>query len=46
MRDFPGGLVAKAPCSQCSGVGLIPGQETMSQLFVRAPQTAILLFWV
>ena len=32
MRDLPGGLVAKTPCSQCRGVGLIPGQETRSHM--------------
>ena len=25
-RDFPGGTVAKTPCSQCKGPGSIPGQ--------------------
>ena len=31
-RDFPGGLVAKTPCSQCRGLGLIPAQGTRSHL--------------
>ena len=26
--DFPGGPMAKIPCSQCRGLGLIPGQGT------------------
>ena len=25
-RDFPGGPVAKTPCSQCRGLGLNPSQ--------------------
>ena len=25
--DFPGGLVAKTPCSQCRGSGSLPGRE-------------------
>ena len=31
-RDFPGGLVAKTPCSQCRGLGSIPGQGTRSYM--------------
>ena len=27
-QDFPGGPVAKNPCPQCRGLGLISGQET------------------
>ena len=27
-QDFPGGSVAKTPCPQCRGLGLIPGQGT------------------
>ena len=29
-RDFPGGSVAKTPCSHCGGLGLIPSQGTGS----------------
>ena len=28
LWDFPGGPVAKTPCSQCRGLGSIPGQGT------------------
>ena len=35
--DFPGGPVAKIPCSQCRGLGVIPGQRTIS----RIPQLKI-----
>ena len=41
LRDFPGGLVAKTPCSQQGGLGSIPGQGTrphMLQLRVCMPQ--------
>ena len=31
-RDFPGGTVVKTPCSQCRGLGLIPGQGTRSHM--------------
>ena len=30
--DFPGGPVAKTPCSQCRGLGSIPGQGTRSHM--------------
>ena len=44
-RDFPGGPVAKFLCSQCRGLGLIPGQGIKShvpQLRVCMPQLKIL----
>ena len=40
-KDFPGGPVAKAPCSKAGGPDLIPGQGTGShrlQLRVCVPQ--------
>ena len=43
--DFPGGPVADTSCSQCRGLGLIPGQGPrfhMPQLRVHMPQLAIL----
>ena len=39
QRDFPGSSVTKAPCSQCRGLGLIPGLETRSHM----PQIRICL---
>ena len=30
--DFPGGPVAKTPCSQCKGHSSIPGQGTGSHM--------------
>ena len=39
--DFPGGPVAKTPCSQCRGLGSIPGQGTRSQMAAtKRPGTA------
>ena len=29
-KEFPGGPVARTPCSQCRGPGLIPSQGTRS----------------
>ena len=43
-QDCPGGTVAKTPCFQCRGPGLIPGEGTrfhMSQLRVHMPQQKI-----
>ena len=43
---FPGGPVAKTPCSQCRDSGLIPGQGTgprMPQLSVHKPRLKMLL---
>ena len=31
-QDFPGDPVAKTPCSQCRGPGLIPARETRSHM--------------
>ena len=31
-KDFPGGPVAKTPCSQCRGLGSIPGQRDRSHV--------------
>ena len=39
--DFPGGPVAKIPCSQCRGLGVIPGQRTRSHMpQLRIPHPA------
>ena len=32
MFGFPGGPLTKTPCSQCRGLGLIPGQGTRSHI--------------
>ena len=38
-RDFPGGPVAKTPCSQCRGRGSIPGQGIrFLMLQLKTPQ--------
>ena len=38
-KDFPGGPVAKIPCSQCSGPSSIPGQGTRSNMLQLRPST-------
>ena len=39
--DFPDGPVAKTPCSQCRGPGLIPGQGTRSHMLqLKIPHAA------
>ena len=41
IGDFPGGPVAKTPCSQCRGLGSIPGQGTRSHMAAtKRPGTA------
>ena len=37
LRDFPGGPVAKTPCSQCRGLGSTPGQGTRSHMLQLRP---------
>ena len=39
-RDFPGGPVAKTLCSQCKGLGSIPGQGTRAHMLQLRPGTA------
>ena len=40
LGDFPRGPVAKTPCSQRRGLGLIPGQGTRSHMPQLRPSTA------
>ena len=39
-RDFPGGPVAKTLCSQCKGLGSIPGQGARAHMLQLRPGTA------
>ena len=43
-RDFPGGLVAKTPPSQCRGLGFIPAQGTRSHMLQLRPGAAKYIF--
>ena len=38
--DFPGGPVAKTPCSHCRGLGSIPGQGTRSHTTTKGLNAA------
>ena len=38
--DFPGGPVAKTLCSQCKGLGSIPGQGARAHMLQLRPGTA------
>ena len=41
MFGFPGGPLTKTPCSQCRGLGLIPGQGTRSHMPPRRVHVTI-----
>lgn len=45
FKDFPGGIMAKTPCSQCRDLGSILGQETRFHMLQLKIPCATMKTW-